>query len=172
MEPLHIYIYIYDLDRDEINDLDKFLKKPHSVVLSWCNLLLFYYSYLKILKLKIYCSSLFGHVFLCPCYLMTRFCYLNHSCFFSLSFSTQNPQFLPLVSLKSPLNWSNIWKSLLLQINNKIVKRGNFATDIKIFTRKNLIISIVLILYLPIVNLLSLLSLLTPQNKFLDDLRL
>ena len=26
--------HIYDLDRDEITDLDKFLKKPHSVVLS------------------------------------------------------------------------------------------------------------------------------------------
>ena len=25
--------HIYDLDRDEITDLDKFLKKPHSVVL-------------------------------------------------------------------------------------------------------------------------------------------
>ena len=33
MEP-----YMYDLDRDEITDLHKFLKKPHSVVLSWCNL--------------------------------------------------------------------------------------------------------------------------------------
>ena len=33
MEP-----HTYDLDRDEITDLDKFLKKPHNVVLSWCNL--------------------------------------------------------------------------------------------------------------------------------------
>ena len=33
MEP-----HIYDLDRVEITELDKFLKKPHSVVLSWCNL--------------------------------------------------------------------------------------------------------------------------------------
>ena len=30
--------HIYDLDRGEINDLDKFLKKPHSAVISWCNL--------------------------------------------------------------------------------------------------------------------------------------
>ena len=29
MEP-----HIYDLDRDEITDLDKFLKKPHSIILS------------------------------------------------------------------------------------------------------------------------------------------
>ena len=29
MEP-----HTYDLDRDEITDLDKFLKKPHNVVLS------------------------------------------------------------------------------------------------------------------------------------------
>ena len=33
MEP-----HIYDLDRVEITDLDKFLKKPNSAVLSWCNL--------------------------------------------------------------------------------------------------------------------------------------
>ena len=33
MEP-----HIYDLDRVEITELDKFSKKPHSVVLSWCNL--------------------------------------------------------------------------------------------------------------------------------------
>ena len=60
------------------------------------------YSHLKILKLKIH--SLFGHTFFCPCYLVTRFYYLSHSCLFlSLSFSMQNPQFLLLVSLKSPL---------------------------------------------------------------------
>ena len=28
----------YDLNRDEITDLDKFLKTPHKQVLSWCNL--------------------------------------------------------------------------------------------------------------------------------------
>ena len=49
------------------------------------------YSYLKILDLKI--NSLF---------LVTLFCALM--LFLSLSFSSQNPQFLPLVSLKSPLN--------------------------------------------------------------------
>ena len=42
MEP-----HTYDLDRGEVTDLHKFLKKPHRVVLSWCNL-----TYLKILKLK------------------------------------------------------------------------------------------------------------------------
>ena len=30
MEP-----HTYDLDRDEITDSDKFLKKPHNVILSW-----------------------------------------------------------------------------------------------------------------------------------------
>ena len=30
--------HLYDLDRDRITDLDKFLKKLHSIVLSWCNL--------------------------------------------------------------------------------------------------------------------------------------
>ena len=29
--------YIYDLDSCEITDLGKFVKKPHCVVLSWCN---------------------------------------------------------------------------------------------------------------------------------------
>ena len=33
MEP-----HMYDLDREERTDLEKFLKKPHSIVLSWCNL--------------------------------------------------------------------------------------------------------------------------------------
>ena len=41
------------------------------------------YSHLKILKLKIYSNSLFGHMFLHPYYLMARFFYLNHLCFFS-----------------------------------------------------------------------------------------
>ena len=85
----------------------------------------------------------------------------------------------------------------LLLWNNQIVKRGNFVTGTKIFTRKNLIISIVLIWYLPKVNLLYFLPVLmysrwffckwfkfcccvlygpnvtylTPQNKFLEDLR-
>ena len=27
--------HIYDLDRDEITDLEKFLKKSHSAILSW-----------------------------------------------------------------------------------------------------------------------------------------
>ena len=79
------------------------------------------------------------------CYLMKRSCYLNHSCvFFSLSFSTQNTQFLQLVSSKIPLNWRKIQNGLFLQ-NNKIVKQGNFVTAIKIFTGNNLIISIVFI---------------------------
>ena len=36
MEPHKSHIYYSD--SDEITDLEKFLKKPHSVVLSWCNL--------------------------------------------------------------------------------------------------------------------------------------
>ena len=34
MQVISIEPHIYDLDRGEITDLDKFLKKPHSVVLS------------------------------------------------------------------------------------------------------------------------------------------
>ena len=102
------------------------------------------YSHLKILKLKI--NSLF---------LVTLFCALLAIPVFSfsLSLSMQNPQFLPLVSLKSSLNWPKIRNGLLFQ-NNQIVKSGNFVTGIKIFTQNNLIISILLIWYLPIVNLL------------------
>ena len=50
MEP-----HIYDFDRNKINHLDK----PHSVVLTWCNLTIC----IKIFELKIYCNSLFGHAF-------------------------------------------------------------------------------------------------------------
>ena len=96
------------------------------------------YSYLKTLKLKI--NSLFSHTFLCP---------LRHSGFFSpFSLLTQNPQFLPLVSLKSPLDWPKIRHGLLLQ-NNQIVN--------------NWTISIGMIWYLPIVNLLSC------QHVFVND---
>ena len=134
------------------------------------------------MKLKIH-SYFFGHAFLCPCYLMTTFYYLSHLCFFSpfqpqrkiylshscfflsLSSSMQNPQFLLLVSLKSSLNWPKIQNDLLLQ-NNQIVKWGNFVTGIKIFTWNNLMISIVLIWYLPIANLLLFLPVLTYLRSF------
>ena len=39
MEP-----HIYDLDRGKITDLDKFLKKQHSIVLNWCNLTIWRWS--------------------------------------------------------------------------------------------------------------------------------
>ena len=78
---------------------------------------------------------------------------------FSLSFSKQNPWLLPLVSLKSSLNWPKIWNSLLLQYN-QINRWWTFVTGIKIFTPNKLLISIVLIWYLPIVNLLSFLPVL------------
>ena len=38
MELILMEPHIYNLDRDKITDLDKFAKKLHSVVLSWCNL--------------------------------------------------------------------------------------------------------------------------------------
>ena len=37
MQLISIEPHIYGLDRDERTDLDKFLKKKHSIVLSWCN---------------------------------------------------------------------------------------------------------------------------------------
>ena len=115
------------------------------------------YSNLKILKLKIYSSSLslFSHAFLCLCYLMARFCYLNHSCFFSPYHSQHKmPNFCRWFLWKKTLNWPKIQNGLFLQ-NSKIVKWGNFVTGIKIFTGNNLINSIVFKWYLPIVNLLS-----------------
>ena len=36
MQLISMETHTYDLDRDEITDLDKFLKKSHSVVPSWC----------------------------------------------------------------------------------------------------------------------------------------
>ena len=67
------------------------------------------YSHLKICKLKIHSSSLslslslFGHLFLCPCYLMTRFCYLVFSLpffpnvnfpIFAVSFLEKSPELI------------------------------------------------------------------------------
>ena len=116
------------------------------------------YSYVKILKLKI--RSLFLVVLFCAHVIWWQdFTTLVIHAFWSLSFSTQNSTSLLLVSLKSPLNWPKIWNGLLLQ-NKQIVKWGNLVTGIKIFTWNNLIICIVLIWYLPILNLLSFLPVL------------
>ena len=124
----------------EITDLDKFLKKLLSVVLSWYNLTV----NIKDFELKNY-LSLFGHAFLCP---------LSHSCFFSPFLpQCKIPNFYCRFLWKAPLNWPKIQNSLLLK-NNHIVKWGNFVTSIKISTQNNLI-SVVLIWYLLIVNLLS-----------------
>ena len=38
MQLISLEPHIYDLDRDKITDLGKFLKKPHSVGPSWHNL--------------------------------------------------------------------------------------------------------------------------------------
>ena len=104
------------------------------------------YSYLKILKLKIYSSFLFLVRFFCAHVTWQQDLATLTVLVFSLPFFLKaNPKFLLLVSLKSPLNWSKIQKGLLLQ-NNKIVKPGNLVTGIKIFTSNNWIISIVPIL--------------------------
>ena len=95
MEP-----HICDLNKDEMTHLDTFLKKTAQR----CNKLMqLNYSCLKILKLKIYSSSLLGHLFLCPCYLITRFCYLKHSCIFSPFLSQRKlPNFCFLFLWKVP----------------------------------------------------------------------
>ena len=55
MQLISLEYHTFDLDRDEITDLDKFLKKPHSTKLMQLS-----YSHLKILKLKVtYVSKLF-----------------------------------------------------------------------------------------------------------------
>ena len=107
------------------------------------------YSYLKMLKLKL------------TLFLVTLFCayvtWWQHFTtlvirVFSLPFFVNaKSTIFVLVCLKSPLNWPKIQNDLLLQ-NNHIVKRGNFVIGIKIFTWNNLIISIVLIWYLPVVD--------------------
>ena len=142
------------------------------------------YSYLKILKLKI--NSLF---------LVMLFCALLAIRVFSLPF---------FLNAKSPIfavgffeKPHELTKDLKRPPFAKIVKWGNFVTGIKIFTQNNLIISIVLTWYLPIVNLALFLpflthsryffckwfkfcyfilyvtnvTYLTPQNMFLEDLR-
>ena len=140
--------------------MDEFLRKPHKVL---TKLMQLDYSHLKILKLEIYSSCLSLLLVTLFCVHVTRWQYfavLTILSFLSISFSMWNMQFLLLVSLEKPLNWANIWNGLLLQ-NNKIVKWGGFVTGIKIFTGNNLVISIVLIWYLPMLNLLSFLPVLT-----------
>ena len=94
------------------------------------------YSYLKILKLKIH--SLFLVTLFCAHVTWWQhFTTLTIGVFSIPFFLNANPQVLLLISGKSSLNWPKIRNGLLLQ-NNQIVKRGNFVTGIKIFTRNNL----------------------------------
>ena len=81
----------YDLDRGEITDLDKFLKK-----VNWCN-----YSYLNILKLKIRCL-----------FLVTFFCahatWWQH--FTTLAIRVFFSPFLPLRKIPNFCRWF-LWKT-------------------------------------------------------------
>ena len=148
--------------------MDIFLKTLHSVVLSWCDLA--NYLHLKIFKSKCYSSSLsFESSFFVPILLDEKILLPQPFLFFpSFSFSMQNTQVLPLVSLKKNLNWPNIQNSLFLQ-NDKIIKRANFVTGLKIFTGNTLIVSTVFIWHLPIVSLLSLLPVLTHSRYFFGN---
>ena len=74
--------------------------------------------------------------------------------FLSLSFLTQNSQFLLMVSLKSNLNWPRSEMVSFCKIT-RLLSRETLLQGIKIFTQNNFIISIVLIWYLPLVDLLS-----------------
>ena len=109
------------------------------------------YSHLKILKLKIYSGSLFGHTF---CVHVTWWQNISTLtiCVFSLPFflNAKFPIFVVSFFEKSP-KLVKVWMGLLLQ-NKRTVKKGDFVTSIKIFTPYyyyNLIISPVLIWYLP-----------------------
>ena len=113
--------HLHDLDRSKITDLDKFLKKPHNVL------------HLKILKLISYSNYL---TFCAHVTWWQDFATLTIRGFSLHSFSTQNTQLLLLVPLKKLLNWPKTRNGFFLQ-NNKIVKRGNFVTDVKIFTSNN-----------------------------------
>ena len=124
------------------------------------------YSYLKILKLKIYYHFLVM-VFLCPCYVMTTYYYLNHLCFSSFIpfFVNEKSPIFAVGFFEKPPELTKIQNGILLQ-NNQIVKQGNFVTGMKLFTPNNLIISIMLIWYLPTVNLPLFLPLLKYSRYF------
>ena len=100
--------------------------KFHTVRQAWAPKKCLNYSYLNVLKLKIH--SLFLITFFCAHVTWWHYFTTLAILVFSLPFSsTQNPQLLPLVSLKSPLNWQKIRNGLLLQ-NNQTVKQGNFVS--------------------------------------------
>ena len=101
------------------------------------------YSHLKICKLKIHSSSLSLSLSL---FLVTFFCAhvtwwqdfatLNIRGFSLPFFRNENsPIFtISFFEKKSPLNWSKIQTGFVFQ-NSKVVKRGNFVKDMKIFTQ-------------------------------------
>ena len=61
MEP-----HIYHLNRDEITDLDIFLKKKKKNTKTSTKVMQLNYLHLEISKLNIYSSSLLGHLFVAP----------------------------------------------------------------------------------------------------------
>ena len=71
------------------------------------------YSHLKILKLKIH--SLFLVTLYCAHVTWWHFTNLTIGVFSISFFLNTSPQVLPLISVKSSLNWPKIWNGLLLQ---------------------------------------------------------
>ena len=100
------------------------------------------------------------HSFLCPCYLMTTFYYLNYSCFFS--------PFLSQRKIPNFCRWF-LWKALWAEQRSKMAsfcKTTRLSSEETLLQIKRYWISFVLIWYFPIVNLLSFLPIWCIQDDF------
>ena len=96
--------------------------------------------------------------------ILLQVCNLNHSSPYSFlihSFSTQSSQLFQLICFNKDLNKSK--RAFFVKYQN--LNQGKFETDIKLFLRNNLLMSIVLVWFLLIVNLLSFFPVLTHSNS-------
>ena len=130
MEP-----HIYDFDRSKINHLEKTTQR--STKLMQLN-----YIHIMIFELKIYSSSLFGHIFWARVTWWQDFATFIIQVFsLPLFLNAKSPVFVVCFIEKLPELIKDLKGYLLLQ-SNKIVKWENFVPGIKIFTQNKLIISI------------------------------
>ena len=114
------------------------------------------HSHLKILKLKIYSSSLFLVIFFVPMLHDDKnlLPYSHSRFFFPFLSQSEIPNFCCWFLWKAPWTDQRCERASLFK-KKKNVKQGNFVPGIKSIYMNNLIISIMLIWYLPILNLLS-----------------
>ena len=100
------------------------------------------------------------HGFLCPCYLMTRFYYLNYSCFFS--------PFLSQRKIPDFCCWF-LWKAPWAEQRSKMAsfcKTTSLSSEETLLQIKRYWIFFALIWYFPTVNLLSFLPIWCIQDDF------